>query len=99
MPERPSPVREHADSSRTHTLVTNPGAIAELGYRDEVRRKLLHLFALSIPVGYHFVPRLAAILIPLGCCVLSALIDVARFRGWAVQRLWRRWTDPIVRPK
>ena len=71
----------------------------ELGYNQEVRRKLLHLFALSIPVGYHFVPLLAAILIPFGCFAFSLTADLARFRGWAVQRLWRRWTDSIIRPK
>lgn len=79
--------------------MSSPGAIPELAYRDEVWRKLLHLLALSIPIGYHFVPRLAAILIPLGCCAVSVVVDVARIRGWTIQRVWRRLTDPIVRPK
>ena len=64
-----------------------------------MRRKLLHLLALSIPVGYHFVPVAAAVLIPFGCFAVALLVDLARFRGWAVQRLWRRWTDSIIRPK
>ena len=79
--------------------MTGPDVITELAYKDEVRRKLLHLFALSIPIAYHFVPRLATILIPLGCFAISVVVDLARIRGWAVQRLWCRLTDPIVRPK
>jgi dolichol kinase len=79
--------------------VTDSTAIAELAYKNEVRRKLFHLFALSIPIGYHFVPRVAAILIPLACWAMSVVVDLARIRNWAVQRLWCRLTDPIVRPK
>jgi len=73
--------------------------VPELAYRDEVWRKLLHLFALSIPIGYHFVSHLAAILIPMGCWIVAVIVDLARIRGWAVQRYWCRVTDPIVRPK
>lgn len=89
------PVAVHTDRPSGET----PVARAELGYGNEVLRKLLHLFALIIPVGYCFVPLFAAILIPMGCWMVAVLADVARFRGWAVQRYWCRWTGPIVRPK
>lgn len=71
----------------------------QLDYTSEIRRKLLHLFALSLPIGYHFVSRTVAVLVPLGVFAFSFLVDLARFRSWPIQRLWCRWTDPIVRPK
>lgn len=91
--------RESVASVPTESVVKETVTPPELAYRDEVWRKLLHLFALSIPIGYHFVPRLWAILIPLGCWAASVTVDVARIRGWEIQRLWCRVTDPIVRPK
>ncbi len=71
----------------------------EINYHQEVWRKLLHLFALVIPIGYQFVPRAAAVLIVAFCCFVSVLLDVSRFRRWPIQRLWRPLVSPIVRPK
>jgi dolichol kinase len=71
----------------------------QLDYTGEVWRKLLHLVALSIPVGYYIVPHTAAVLVPMAVFAFSLVVDFARFRGWPIQRYWRRWTDPIVRPK
>ena len=71
----------------------------EIDYRREVWRKLLHLFALSIPIGYQFVsPRVAAAVVFV-CFLISVVVDLARFRGWPIQRLWRPMVSPIVRPK
>lgn len=93
------PTDKTVTSVPSELTVTDSAPPSELAYRDEVWRKLLHLFALSIPIGYHFVPHLWAILIPLACWAVSVIVDVARIRGWAIQRLWCRVTDPIVRPK
>jgi dolichol kinase len=76
-----------------------PAAVAQLDYRGEVWRKLLHLFALVIPIGYHIAPRhiaLAAILIAF---LFSLFADICRLRRWGVQRYWTPVTDYIVRPK
>jgi len=68
-------------------------------YEFEVWRKFLHLFALTIPVGYHFVGHAAAILIPAFCLLVSLFADIARLRGWSCQRFWLPITSPIIRPR
>ena len=48
-------------------------------YRDELVRKLIHLFSLSIPIIYYFISRDSAILI-LGILTFAALaIDLGRY--------------------
>ncbi len=74
-------------------------AVADLDYRNEIRRKLLHLFALTIPIGYHLVTNQVAVIICLVAFLVSLVIDLSRIRNWSIQRLWIRWTAPIVRPK
>jgi dolichol kinase len=78
---------------------SSPAEPPQIAYEGEVWRKLLHLFALAIPVGYYFVSEQVGVFIVLGCFLFSLLVDIARFRHWRIQRFWRRWTDPIVRPK
>jgi len=72
---------------------------AEIDYDREVWRKLLHLFALSIPIGYQFVSRGVAVAVVFACFLVSLLIDLARFRGWSIQRIWYPVVAPIVRPR
>lgn len=71
----------------------------ELDYKSEVWRKLLHLFALVIPIGYHLVPRAVAVACVLFAFLVSLLIDLARIRSWPIQSLWTPVVSPIVRPK
>jgi len=33
------------------------------------------------------------------CFVVSVFVDLARFRGWTVQRIWHPVVAPIVRPR
>jgi len=48
-------------------------------YRDELVRKLIHLFSLSIPVIYYFIPQKEAIII-LSILAFSAIVlDLARY--------------------
>ena len=71
----------------------------ELAYRSEVWRKLLHLFALTIPIGYYYVPWYVGAAICFAFFLISLIIDIARFRDWSIQRFWLRFAAPIVRPK
>ncbi|MBI3871592.1 MAG: hypothetical protein HY304_00765 [candidate division Zixibacteria bacterium] len=80
------------------TVRTEP-PLGELGYLNEVKRKLLHLFALTIPIGYYWVPRWTAAGIIFVFFLGSLVIDLGRFRHWRVQRLWTWWVNPIVRPR
>lgn len=50
-----------------------------INYKDELVRKLIHLFSLSIPIIYYFIPRADAILI-LGILTgLALFIDLGRY--------------------
>ncbi len=50
-----------------------------INYKDELIRKLIHLFSLSIPAVYYFTPRSTAIVI-LTCLTAAALlIDLGRY--------------------
>jgi len=77
-----------------------PGpAVAQLDYRGEVWRKLLHLFAMVMPIGYHFAPRWLALSAMLAAFLFSLFADICRLRKWSIQRYWTPITDYIVRPK
>jgi dolichol kinase len=49
-----------------------------INYRDEVVRKLIHLFSLSIPVIYYFIPQSNAIIILGILTFLAIVLDVSR---------------------
>jgi dolichol kinase len=71
----------------------------QLDYKGEVWRKLLHLFALVMPVGYFLAPRWVAIGAIFAAFCFSLFADICRLRHWGVQRFWTPVTDYIVRPK
>lgn len=50
-----------------------------INYRDELVRKLIHLFSLSIPIIYYFIPQSDAILILGILTVLALIIDLSRY--------------------
>ncbi len=77
----------------------SPAVIAQLDYRGEVWRKLLHLFALVIPIGYHLAPKWVALGAIFAAFCFSLFADICRLRRWRVQRFWTPVTDYIVRPK
>jgi|CXWL01.1.fsa_nt_gi dolichol kinase len=71
---------------------------ARLDYRGEVWRKLLHLFALVMPLGYFWVPRWTAVIVIGFAFTISLTVDLARIRQWPMQKLWRPMVDRIIRP-
>jgi len=48
-------------------------------YRDELVRKLIHLFSLSIPVTYYFIPTSTSISILTGFTIFALIVDGGRF--------------------
>ena len=48
-------------------------------YRDELVRKLIHLFSLSIPIIYYFIPIKTSIIILAVLTFVALLIDTSRF--------------------
>lgn len=48
-------------------------------YRDEVIRKTIHLFSLSIPIVYYFITKELALKILIPLTVFSLLLDMSRY--------------------
>lgn len=48
-------------------------------YRDELVRKLIHLFSLSIPIIYYFIPTSLSITILAVLTIIALIIDLGRF--------------------
>ncbi|HSD64267.1 MAG TPA: hypothetical protein VLB50_10730 [Ignavibacteriaceae bacterium] len=61
---------------------------ATIHYRDELIRKLIHLFSLSIPIIYYFVSRGDAILILSILTFLALLLDLARYLSPSVGKIF-----------
>lgn len=57
-------------------------------YRDELVRKLIHLFSLSIPIIYYFIPRSDAILILSILTAAALILDLARYLSPAVGKVF-----------
>ncbi len=50
-----------------------------INYRDEIIRKLIHLFSLSIPIIYYFIPRKTAIIILSILSLFALILDITRY--------------------
>lgn len=57
-------------------------------YRDELVRKLIHLFSLSIPIIYYFIPRSDAILILSILTFIALILDLARYLSPSVGKIF-----------
>ena len=69
----------------------------EISFYNEFKRKATHLFALCIPIGYFFLPKLLSLLI-LAPFVLGAItIDVIRLRRLPLHGFLNRLLGPVLR--
>lgn len=69
----------------------------EISFYNEFKRKAIHLFALCIPIGYFFLPKLLSLLI-LAPFVLGAItIDIIRLRRLPLHGFLNRLLGPILR--
>src|SRR5690606_18149757 len=66
-------------------------------YRDELVRKLIHLFSLSIPVIYYFIPTKTSITILASLTVFALLIDVGRFVSKSFAKLFYKLFGFLLR--
>jgi len=57
-------------------------------YRDELVRKLIHLFSLSIPIIYYFISRSDGILVLSILTAAALLLDLARYLSPAVGKVF-----------
>ena len=75
-------------------IQTDQGTI---NYKDELVRKLIHLFSLSIPIIYYFIPRDHAILI-LGILTgVALLIDLSRYLSASFGKLFYNFFGFLLR--
>lgn len=66
-------------------------------YRDELVRKLIHLFSLSIPVIYYFIPTKTSITILASLTVFALLIDGGRFVSKSFAKLFYKLFGFLLR--
>ena len=66
-------------------------------YRDELVRKLIHLFSLSIPIIYYFIPRNDAILIMSILTSAALILDLARYISPSVGKVFYKMFGFLLR--
>ncbi len=66
-------------------------------YRDELVRKLIHLFSLSIPVIYYFIPTSTSITILALLTAFAFLVDGGRFISKSFAKLFYKFFGFLLR--
>ena len=66
-------------------------------YRDELVRKLIHLFSLSIPIIYYFISRGEGILILSIFTVVALILDLARYFSPSVGKVFYKYFGFLLR--
>ena len=66
-------------------------------YRDELVRKLIHLFSLSIPIIYYFVSRGEGILILSILTAVALILDLTRYISPSVGKVFYRFFGFLLR--
>jgi dolichol kinase len=66
-------------------------------YKDELVRKLIHLFSLSIPIIYYFIPRSDAILILSILTFVALFLDTSRYFFPSVGKIFYRYFGFLLR--
>lgn len=66
-------------------------------YRDELVRKLIHLFSLSIPIIYYFIPSTTSISILIGLTVFALVVDGSRFISESFANIFYKFFGFLLR--
>jgi dolichol kinase len=69
----------------------------EISFYNEFKRKAVHLFALSIPIGYFFLPRPLSLLILSPFVLGAVVIDIVRLRKLPLHGFLNQLLGPILR--
>jgi phytol kinase len=69
----------------------------EISFRNEFKRKAIHLFALSIPIGYWLLPKIPSLLILAPFVLGSILMDVIRLRRLPLHGTLNRLLGAVLR--
>ncbi len=79
--------------------MTTPAGTAQISYAGEVKRKLVHLFALVMPLGYFIVPYWWALGTLLLAWLVSLTIDVCRLFNLRPYHWVAPLIGPVLRPQ
>lgn len=74
-----------------------PATRHELPYRDEVKRKALHLLALIVPLGMVLLGRTGSLLVLVPAALLALGADILRAHSQRFAELIRRIFGPLMR--
>jgi dolichol kinase len=77
--------------------LTHLDQAATIDYRNELVRKAIHLFSISVPIVYFFIPRWLALCLVLPVTAAFVTIDLARYRIPAVSQWFYRWFGWLLR--
>lgn len=66
-------------------------------YRDELVRKLIHLFSLSIPIIYYFIPSTTSISILIGLTIFALVVDGSRFISESFANIFYKFFGFLLR--
>lgn len=69
----------------------------EISLYNEFKRKLIHLFALAIPIGYYLLPKRTALLILIPITLGSIIVDIIRLRNLPLAGFFNWLLGPILR--
>jgi phytol kinase len=69
----------------------------EISFYNELKRKATHFFALSIPIGYYFLPKTLSLLIFAPFVLGSILMDVIRLRKLPLHGVLNRLLGSVLR--
>ena len=69
----------------------------EISFYNEFKRKAIHLFALTIPIGYFLLPRSPSLLILSPFVAGAILIDIVRLRKLPLHGLLDRLLGTVLR--
>ncbi len=69
----------------------------EISFYNEFRRKAIHLFALTIPIGYFLLPKTPSLLILSPFVVGAIMIDIVRLRKLPLHGFLNRLLGSILR--
>ncbi len=77
--------------------LTHLNRAATIDYRNELARKAIHLFSISIPTIYFFIPRWLALCLLLPVTIAFVTVDLARYYIPVVSRWFYRWFGGLLR--
>jgi glycerol-3-phosphate acyltransferase PlsY len=78
-------------------IVLSKAKSMEISLYNESKRKATHLVALSIPVGYFFLPKLPSVLILSLFALGSIVVDIIRLKRLPLHGFLNRLIGPVLR--